>query len=179
MALTSIFVSNVHIIQYWSGRETVATGLKPDAKLVAYALTSRKLSIRPRCFIYIYMYLYCTSFANYTSWNVVTGDKELRPSTPTLGLHSNAEFQPRESPIWPPFLVSNCHIYVPMYIGHVFGHQSPLSSCVVREACTSYTPACITLTMYLFYFLCKMGWTLYTCMLLLCSYQYTLNLMHE
>ena len=48
--------------------------------------------------------------------------------------------------------------YIPPYIGHVFGHwvvvlflQLPLSSCVVREACTCYTPACITLTMYLYF----------------------------
>ena len=41
------------------------------------------------------------TFANFTAWSkVVRGGKESRPSAETHGLHSNAEFQPWEPPIW-------------------------------------------------------------------------------
>ena len=45
------------------------------------------------------------------SLKVATGEREPRPGAWTRGLCSNAEFQPREPPIWPWFLVSNRHRY--------------------------------------------------------------------
>ena len=53
----------------------------------------------------------CTSF--WLATQLESGDwrNELRPGTQTRGLRSNAEFQPREPPMWPRLFVPNCCIY--------------------------------------------------------------------
>ena len=53
---------------------------------------------------------------------MATGEKEPQPGAQTRGLRSNAEFQPREPPMWPRFFVSNCRIYGQvMYMLYVLG----------------------------------------------------------
>ena len=51
-----------------------------------------------------------TSSCELHSLKVATGEKEPHDAQ-TRGLRSNAEFQPREPPMWPRFFVSNRRIY--------------------------------------------------------------------
>ena len=72
---------------------------------------------------------------------MATGEEEPRPGAWTRSLYPNTEFQLRKPPVWPRFANSNHHIYTYEFRCQVvvLFLQLPLSSCVVRKACTSYS----------------------------------------
>ena len=64
---------------------------------------------------------------------MATGEKEPQPGAWTRSLRPNAEFQLCKPPVWLQFSNSNRRIYTALFL------WLPLSSSVVRKACTNYT----------------------------------------
>ena len=84
------------------------------------------------------------------SLKVATGEKGPRPGPLICGLCSNAEFQPREPPMWPRFFASIPIAVCTSFQTFQFIHNNyiflwlPISSCVVSETCTNYTSLHLT-----------------------------------